>query len=66
MKDVMDYLAEELNKRAEDISETLLAGGAKSYDDYRYFVGMANGVRFAMGKIADIKDMQQRGEEMDH
>ena len=51
---------ETLKKITEDHVDDLASGSADSYDDYRYKVGVVEGIRIAQREFLDITERIER------
>jgi predicted nucleic acid-binding Zn-ribbon protein len=50
----LDLLIKEFRERIEMLSDSLLSGGAKSYDEYRAMTGEIRGLSFAKLTVTDL------------
>ena len=54
-----DYLLKQLKAEKEKITFSLMQGKIKSYEDYRYCVGIIQGLQFASDTIKNL--IQNKG-----
>ena len=49
------YLKKELSSELENIKNSLASGSCTSYDEYRYLVGVLDGITKLTGMIQDLE-----------
>jgi hypothetical protein len=64
MDPVIDYLREKLTTTKNNLSETITTGSAENYSDYKYQVGIIEGLTIALEelKLAE-KNLHNEGDE---
>mgnify|MGYP000029179176 CR=1 FL=1 len=64
MDAVADYLREKLTTTKNNLSETIATGSSENYADYKYQVGIIEGLTIAIEelKLAE-KNLYEKGEE---
>lgn len=62
MKTVYDVLLKDLNLAIEREQLVLEKGAPKDFAEYKYHVGVLLGLRYAVGTINDLKQIQERAE----
>ena len=51
MDPVIDYLREKLTTTKNNLSETITTGSAENYSDYKYQVGIIEGLTIALEEL---------------
>ena len=49
------YIEKELDTALENVKNNLASGSCSSYDDYRYLVGVHDGISTLIGIVDDLK-----------
>ena len=64
MDPIADYLREKLTTTNNNLSETIATGSSENYSDYKYQVGIIEGLTIALEelKLAE-KNLHNQGEE---
>ena len=64
MDPVIDYLREKLTTTKNNLSETIATGSSENYSDYKYQVGIIEGLTIALEelKLAE-KNLHNEGDE---
>ena len=64
MDPIADYLREQLTTTKNNLSETIANGSSENYSDYKYQVGIIEGLTIALEelKLAE-KNLHNEGEE---
>lgn len=64
MDPIADYLREKLTTIKNNLSETIATGSSENYSDYKYQVGIIEGLTIALEelKLAE-KNLHNQGEE---
>jgi len=64
MDPVIDYLRKQLTQRKEDLADVVSSGSSTDYSEYKYHVGIIEGLTIAIEelKLAE-KNLHNEGEE---
>lgn len=62
---VLDTLIADVNTRRDDVSRALVAGAAKTYDEYRYMCGEIRGLTLAHNLLTDLVRRLENGDDSD-
>lgn len=62
-KTVFDVLVEKFEEDVESSAQFLVAGGAKSFDEYREVVGRIRGLRLAIQTTTDLAKTQMEHDD---
>jgi len=63
MNEMLELLASQIEEQRKQILESLGDGAPRSYDEYRYTVGMVRGLLMAQRSILDLAKNMENADE---